>query len=43
MACIISLVDPSTNNFVKTLKVDETYVMAEKKVEDLNKELNKKN
>jgi hypothetical protein len=42
MACIISLVDPSTQNFVKSLKVYGTYAMAEEKVEALNKKLNKK-
>jgi len=42
MACIISLIDPSKEKIVKTSTVNENYAGAEKRVEQLNEELNKK-
>ena len=42
MACIISLIDPSKEKIVKTSTVNENYAEAEKRVEQLNEELNKK-
>ena len=35
----LSLVDPNTNKFIKTLSLDRTYREAEKEVETLNKRL----
>jgi hypothetical protein len=35
----LSLVDPNTNKFIKTLSLDRTYKEAEKEVETLNKRL----
>jgi hypothetical protein len=42
MACIISLIDPTKNRFVKTRAVDENYLNAEKTAKELNEKLNKK-
>ena len=35
----LSLVDPNTNKFIKTLSLDRTYVEAEKEIETLNRRL----
>jgi hypothetical protein len=42
MACIISLIDPTKNKAVETRKVNENYLITEKRVKELNEKLNKK-
>lgn len=42
MSCIISLFDSSTNEIVKSLRIEEIPRVAEERVAKLNEKLNKK-
>lgn len=41
MACMIGLIDPTKEKIIKNLGIDSTYAEAEKKVEQLNADLNR--
>lgn len=42
MACIISLIDPTTEKTKKTITIEESYLNSEERVKHLNLKLNEK-